>query len=172
LNYVNKYCKLGQRQSPIDIMNKYVEKDTDTKIEMEGTDITSGTIHYEDHELKVNYTGGKIIYKSNEEMSNWTLLQFHFHAPSEHRIDGKTYALEMHNVFTNDADNTQLLVVGIMWEEEDKASDDELIKSLDLENVLTNNTLEPIDDVPIKDFYSKINGKSKYNYKGSLTTPT
>jgi carbonic anhydrase len=40
------------------------------------------------------------------------LLQFHFHTPSEHRINGKEFPLEMHLVHRNPAG--ELMVVGVL----------------------------------------------------------
>lgn len=43
----------------------------------------------------------------------YTLLQFHFHAPSEHHINGKQYDLEAHFVHANKAG--ELAVVGLVF---------------------------------------------------------
>jgi len=123
-------------------------------------------------DIKVVNTDSKVYYRSREENSNWTLVQFHFHAPAEHHIDGQGFALGMHSVFSNDANSSQLLVVGVVFEEDSKTDDSEFIASLDLENLSGTSTNEPIDNVPMKDFYSSISKSPKYNYKGSLTTPT
>ena len=42
----------------------------------------------------------------------YTLLQFHYHAPSEHRIDGRSFPLELHLV-TRSASG-ELLVLGVL----------------------------------------------------------
>ena len=172
---------IGHRQSPIDIITKDVVNGTDTSITIEGNDIPSGILRYEgmsftikinvDDDIKVTNNDSKVYYRSREEISGWTLAQFHFHAPAEHHINGQGFALEMHSVFVNDANSTQLLVVGVVFEEDSKADDNEFIASLDLENVLVNPVNEIIDEVPMKDFYGSISKSQKYNYKGSLTTP-
>lgn len=41
---------------------------------------------------------------------DWELAQFHFHAPSEHLLDGTRFPMEMHLVFSDN--NNDLLVVG------------------------------------------------------------
>eukprot|EP00343_Euplotes_focardii_P001496 CAMPEP_0205803114 /NCGR_PEP_ID=MMETSP0205-20121125/5657_1 /ASSEMBLY_ACC=CAM_ASM_000278 /TAXON_ID=36767 /ORGANISM="Euplotes focardii, Strain TN1" /LENGTH=293 /DNA_ID=CAMNT_0053070647 /DNA_START=79 /DNA_END=957 /DNA_ORIENTATION=- len=139
---------------------------------MEGTDIASGNIHFDTDELKATTTSGKVMYKSKEEDSNWTLAQFHFHAPSEHYINNKSYGLEMHSVFTNDANTSQYLVVGIFFEEDTNESENEFITSLNVNTVTTSGQDYAITNVPLSNLYNSISGKSKYNYKGSLTTPT
>jgi carbonic anhydrase len=45
----------------------------------------------------------------------YTLDQFHFHAPSEHTIEGEVLALELH--FVNAADDGSLAVLGVMVRE-------------------------------------------------------
>ena len=42
----------------------------------------------------------------------WTLAQFHFHAPSEHTVDGTSYPLEVHLVHV-DAAGKPAVVVGV-----------------------------------------------------------
>lgn len=44
----------------------------------------------------------------------YRLKQFHFHAPSEHTLDGKRYPLEIH--FVNQSDDGNITVVGAMVE--------------------------------------------------------
>ena len=51
---------------------------------------------------------------------NYQLLQFHFHAPSEHTVDGKTYPLEFHFVHR---DSTGRLAVVGLFVKEGKAAD-------------------------------------------------
>jgi carbonic anhydrase len=41
-------------------------------------------------------------------------LQFHFHTPSEHTIDGRSYPLEMHLVHADD--QGRLAVLGVLFE--------------------------------------------------------
>lgn len=103
---------------------------------------------------------------------SYTLANFHFHAPSEHRINGKTYDLEMHSVFSLDGSViNDFLVLGIIFELDDNAANNTMISALDMENLTSTRPIEPITSVPLKDFYSSVSTKAKYNYKGSLTTP-
>ena len=44
----------------------------------------------------------------------YALKQFHMHTPSEHTVEGKAYAMELHLVHRNDAG--QLAVVGVLFE--------------------------------------------------------
>lgn len=75
---------------------------------------------------------------------NYTSLQFHFHANSEHTIDGKHYPLELH-IVTKNLDytaGTRLAVFGIFFEEtENKAEETTFFKKfLFPTHVTTNNS--------------------------------
>ena len=85
----------GLRQSPINIdTSKLTKENKDIKITATGIDITSGSIVGTNvNELKVTTSNGQIAYRSDSEQTTWDLAQFHFHAPSEHTIDGTQYAL-------------------------------------------------------------------------------
>ena len=89
-------CGSGIRQSPINIDTYNLDtSNEDIRITATGTDISSGSIsNANDYELKVSTTdSGQISYYSNSESTSWNIAQFHFHAPSEHTIDGTQYAL-------------------------------------------------------------------------------
>jgi carbonic anhydrase len=49
----------------------------------------------------------------------YELLQFHFHSPSEHTVDGKHLPIEMHLVRKNEAG--KLAVIGVFFEEGDES---------------------------------------------------
>ena len=71
--------------------------------------------------------------------------QFHFHAPSEHHVDGKRFALELHIVHTistadsyktsSDLLNRTLAVFGILFEVDDNSDPNPLIDALHFEDV-------------------------------------
>ena len=51
-----------------------------------------------------------------QEYQPYNLLQMHFHwRGSEHRINGKRYAAELHLVHVNQADPTKLAVLGFLF---------------------------------------------------------
>lgn len=77
----------------------------------------------------------------------------------------------MHSVFVNKKDPGQLLVVGLIYEMDREAEDDEFITSLALENLVTNPAEGHIENVPMENYYNKYSKTKMYNYKGSLTTP-
>ena len=103
-------CDEGMAQSPIDIADAS---------ELDLTDIafhyasTANNIFNNGHTIQVNVdAGSRIVYNGIA----YDLLQFHFHLPSEHTIDGVAAAMEIHFVH-QDANSGSLAVVGVMLEE-------------------------------------------------------
>ena len=85
-------CKSGSRQSPIDIRNPVV------------SDIEPIQFHYEDvplkvsnngHTIEVDYAPGSFILHGG---ARYELVQFHFHTPSEERINGRAFDMVAHLV--------------------------------------------------------------------------
>ena len=63
------------------------------------------------HTVQMNYTARSRFGRAGSTDA-WTLAQFHFHAPSEHTVDGTSYPLEMHLVHL-DAAGEPAVVVGV-----------------------------------------------------------
>ena len=90
---------------------------------------------------------------------------FHFHAPSEHTIEGKTYPFEMHIVHTIADDSIVKFthcVVGIFFEI--WKTDFEFVKCFDFKGL---NSIAKLD---LQSFI-KEGCNEFYMYKGSLTPP-
>ena len=103
-------CAAGKYQSPIDLVNPIPAK--------------LPPIIYEYHRtthLNVRNTGHTIEVASPEgnwikvEGRRYQLLQFHFHAPSEHTVAGKPFEMEAH--FVHKSEDGNLAVVGLLIEE-------------------------------------------------------
>jgi len=101
-------CDAGLTQSPIDISK---ENGTTSAIrtDYKGTNLD---LVNNGHTIQLNYSGGSKLYSDGQE---YDLLQLHFHAPSEHTVNGHHYPLEMHLV--HKAANGSLAVVAVMFEE-------------------------------------------------------
>src|SRR4029453_7494063 len=92
LDHAFATCKLGRVQSPIDIRGakaadlpaiKFNYKPSPLKV------IDNG------HTIQVNYAPGSSIDVGG---TRYELVQFHFHKPSEEKIDGKAHAMVVHLV--------------------------------------------------------------------------
>ena len=115
------------------------------------------------HTEQFNYDGGSSIVFGGE---TYDLLQFHFHTPSEHRVNGISYPMEVHLVHKNAATG-KLAVIGILFEE---GAENELLKKFTAhlpankdEKYEAADTYDVADLLPSSDGY--------YTYAGSLTTP-
>ncbi len=83
-------CGTGDRQSPIDIKSARPAALPALQI---AWGVQATTIANNGHTIQVNCGG--TLRRGNEI---YTLQQFHFHHPSEHRINGKVYQMEVHFV--------------------------------------------------------------------------
>ena len=96
----------------------------------------------------------------------YELLQFHFHAPSEHTVNGQFFDMEMHLVHRNEEGT--LAVVGVLIEpgDENPAFDPmwaQLPDAAGVTNSVENATVNASDLLPGE--------RQTYRYDGSLTTP-
>lgn len=152
-------CSSGTVQSPIDIQSATI------------ADLPALQFDYPAGALMIENTGyaGKVKAPEGGTLTvgddEYSLLQFHFHAPSEEKIAGRQYAADMHLVHANVAG--ELAVVGVLFEEgEANPVFESLLSALPAEAGSATDedySLEPASLLP---------GDSDYfTYQGSLTTP-
>ena len=110
----------------------------------------------EDGEFHLNFADGT--------KSVFSPLQFHFHAPSEHSVDGKLYDLEVHFVHLYKESGDLGAVIGIFFDKEEGG---------DYESEFLNNLWDGGDEVVIQveSFLRNVDFSEYWNYPGSLTTP-
>ena len=152
-------CKLGKMQSPIDIRGA-------KKVALPPLDLhyRKGSARVVDngHTVQVDLADGGFM---NVGGVPYKLVQFHFHAPSEERVEGKRYPMVAHLV--HKSDDGKLAVVAVLLKEgkadaalapvfaamsRDHGKAKALPAGLDVTGLL------PAD-------------KGYYRYTGSLTTP-
>jgi len=104
-------CALGKNQSPIDITG-FVEADLKPLKFTYSAGAQEIAIVNNGHTVQVNYAPGSSVSVDGREFE---LKQFHFHSPSENKIDGKQYPLESHLVHADKDGN--LAVVAVMFQE-------------------------------------------------------
>ncbi len=104
-------CKLGNQQSPINIETKNTAKAPLPAIRTSYTASEAELVN-NGHTIQINLSKGGSAALSN---GDYELLQFHFHTPSEEKIDGKAYPLVAHFVHKNNAD--KLAVIAVMFKE-------------------------------------------------------
>jgi len=69
------------------------------------------------HTIQQNVSPGSYLTITGRDV-RYELMQFHFHSPSEHKIDGRSFAMELH--FVHASEEGALAVVGVMIEEGDE----------------------------------------------------
>ncbi|MGE0372555.1 MAG: carbonic anhydrase [Gammaproteobacteria bacterium] len=101
-------CGSGRNQTPIDL-DAMIEAELapiEFRYQAAGHEVINNG-----HTIQVNFDSGSGIAIDGRQFD---LKQFHFHAPSENHIQGKSYALEGHLVHADKDGN--LAVVAVMFE--------------------------------------------------------
>ncbi len=152
-------CASGTRQSPIDIRDGL-------RLDLEPIrfDYLTSTIRVIDngHTVQVNVGGGSSLEVMGRRFE---LVQFHFHRPSEERVDGRRFDMVVHLVH-KDLDG-KLAVVAVLL---NRGAAQPLIQT-----VWNNLPLEKGMDQPVRapvDLNALLPERRDYfTYMGSLTTP-
>jgi len=106
-----RMCAEGRNQSPIDLVADVHAGLPELNFNYHSSplnELNSG------HTIQQNVQPGSYLTITGRDVK-YELLQFHFHSPSEHTINGKPYAMEMH--FVHKGKDGLLSVVGVMIEE-------------------------------------------------------
>jgi carbonic anhydrase len=109
LDQANAACKLSKEQSPINIDERHARKSPLAPL---GFNYVGGTAEVinNGHTVQVNLPGGSAL-KVGDDVAQ--LLQFHFHTPSEEKINGKNYPMVAH--FVHKTADGKLSVVGVLF---------------------------------------------------------
>lgn len=151
-------CADGSAQSPIAVDHPEDKPLPDLRF-----DYRSARVEIEDtgHTEQVNVEPGSSIVLDGV---TYRLVQFHYHAPSEHTVDGRTFPAEFH--FVHRADGGALAVVGLLA----RAGSDHPAWDPILEH-LPHRTDEPVT-VEALDLEALFPADlATTRYEGSLTTP-
>jgi carbonic anhydrase len=153
-------CKTGHRQSPIDIRNAAKADLPAIVFQYKSSPLD---IIDNGHTVLVKYAPGSFIRVGDKQ---YELKQFHFHRPSEEKINGKTYDMVVHLVHADAQGN--LVVVAVLLQ---VGAQNQLAHQL-WSAVPAEKDKEVVhEDIPID-----VNGilpaeKGYYTFQGSLTTP-
>jgi carbonic anhydrase len=155
-------CGTGTAQSPIDIQDAVAKKSDLPPIVF---DYKPSPLKIIDngHTIQVNYAPGSSI---TVEGKKYELVQFHFHKPSEERINGRTYDMVAHLVHKDQDGNLAVVAVLLkiggankmiqtLWDALPRKKDEEEVKSVEV---------NAADLLPA-------NKSAYYTFTGSLTTP-
>ncbi|WP_348696412.1 carbonic anhydrase family protein [Duganella fentianensis] len=152
-------CSTGNRQSPIDIRDGM-------KVELEQITFdyhpSSFNVTDNGHTVQVMVGGGNFITVQNRM---YELIQFHFHRPSEERVNGKGYEMVMHLVH-KDGEGKLAVIALLMERGRPQPVIQTVWNNLPLEKLDTmapSSVIDPIDLIPARRDY--------FTFMGSLTTP-
>jgi carbonic anhydrase len=152
-------CGAGLNQSPINITHSL-----HANLPPLNPSYTTNSVDVLDngHTIQINMAPGSTF---SIEGQTFELKQFHFHAPSENHIEGKSFALEGH--FVNVDKNGHIAVIALMFEEGKS--------NATLEKIWSNMPSHAGEDKKLE--LVKIaqellpEDKHYYRFNGSLTTP-
>jgi carbonic anhydrase len=153
-------CKLGKHQSPINIHGAKTEELPAIEFHYQASPLA---VIDNGHTIQVNYAPGSWIDIGG---ARYDLVQFHFHKPSEEKIDGKAHAMVAHLVHKN-AEGKLAVVAVLLDVGSANAMIDSIWKNLPKEKekqVLVADTTVDASALLPKDH-------GYYTFQGSLTTP-
>jgi carbonic anhydrase len=103
-------CKTGKLQSPINISQSSAQKAPLPPIEFQYSPTFLKIVNTGHTTQIIPDKGGQIVIGGD----TYSLMQYHFHAPSEEQIDGKSFAMGAHFVHQNA--NGKIAVVTVLFE--------------------------------------------------------
>lgn len=153
-------CKTGHRQSPINIRHARKADLPALRFDYKPSPLR---IIDNGHTIMVNYAPGSFLSVAGKQ---YELKQFHFHRPSEEKINGKAFDMTVHLVHT-DAEG-KLAVVAVLLR---KGDDNPLVRELwnDLPKQKEKEAI--FDQVQIDVSRILPADRTYYTFSGSLTTP-
>ena len=102
-------CANGKQQSPIDITG--YEPGELGAISFSLGEEEAATLHNDGRQVRTEYVSGNTSTLGGREFH---LKSAHFHSPSEHLVDGKSFPAELHLVHADSQGN--LAVVGVLFD--------------------------------------------------------
>jgi carbonic anhydrase len=112
-------CAEGSEQSPIDLTNAV--GGALERVEIRTPSLAQVTVLNQEHvfgaldnghTIQINAATGETLTVGDQ---SYALVQFHFHAPSEHTVDGEHYPMEMHIIHSST--DGKIAVIGVFIEE-------------------------------------------------------
>jgi len=152
-------CDSGVNQSPINITETI---DASLPVLAINYQASRVSVVNNGHTVQANIKGENTF---TNDAGIFDLKQFHFHAPSENTIDGKSFPLEVH--FVHADDNGRLSVIGVMFE---YGAENSTLAKLWQKMPSKTGAIQPLHElVNSSDLLPA--SADYYRFNGSLTTP-
>lgn len=176
-NWIDE-CKIGSEQSPININTlKSVSIDIEEDHYRMGIVFNSSNLTSENENLILTYKAygnwSTLTIDDNGTLLTFDGLQFHFHSPSEHTINGDFYDAEIHfvHILRQNENNTinltrNLAVLGVFFQISESAGNHRFFEEYDPTafGEFELNMSEVLGEQIIEN-------EKYFTYEGSLTTP-
>jgi carbonic anhydrase len=153
-------CQAGQEQSPIDLAQ--ASSTAMPALAFDYRPATARVVH-KNLTLQVDLEPGSSLRIGDEA---YTLRQFHFHTPSEHRVAGREYPMELHLV--HEGAQGQLAVVGVLIDSGEESAALEPVWALLPERA---GEEWPVAGLPFDAVELLPAARAYFRYAGSLTVP-
>ncbi|KAK1702655.1 carbonic anhydrase [Colletotrichum lupini] len=174
-NNQSSKCATGAWQSPINLNDTSATLVAGTSLIFDVPNLPHGAV-FENlgSTLEVVAENGTLTRRGRK----FHLRQFHFHTPSEHRVDSEYFPMEVHFVF--EADEQQLKnstgpsnsVVGFLIEVDNSAPSPFLANVFaHLDEVKEPGSHAETEELDFGELKRLLEGSDVYQYDGSLTTP-
>ncbi|KAF9962301.1 hypothetical protein BGZ70_008077 [Mortierella alpina] len=175
-------CGKGQKQSPIDIAvgAPDVKLQNAAFAKLNYQPLQNVLCGYSGHSVECKWNTTQPAVENSLKIKNKTynLKSFHFHTPSEHRVDDHFFEAELHLVHQTDTPDKALAVVGVLLEvtaEENPFFNwitvlaDKVTGQSKSGKEKVKHTVDRIDFKPLLNDTG--NFTPRWEYEGSLTTP-
>uniref|UniRef100_A0A453T981 Carbonic anhydrase n=1 Tax=Aegilops tauschii subsp. strangulata TaxID=200361 RepID=A0A453T981_AEGTS len=158
-------CGTGRMQSPIHLSDRRASRAPHLGYLITAYAPAKASIVNRGHDIAVMFHGDAGSLWINDTL--YHLSQVHWHSPSEHRLNGRRYSLELHMVHLS-AEN-KAAVIGLLY---DIGSPDDFLHKLEPYLRRMADMKEKEEKVGVVDpWVARGDGEAYYRYMGSLTTP-
>ncbi|KAI9150676.1 Alpha carbonic anhydrase 1, chloroplastic [Paramyrothecium foliicola] len=163
----NSLCAVGKNQSPINLDSK-ISTVAGSTFNFKVDSYPRGAELQNLGSTVQVHLNGSVIVKNK----SYSLVQFHYHTPSEHHLLKEHYPLEVHFVFQ--AADAALAVIGFMIDVAigaERTSPSLMASLAKLKDIPNRGDTVQTGALNFSDLISRINTSNVYSYDGSLTTP-
>ncbi|CAL5387429.1 unnamed protein product [Camellia sinensis] len=160
-------CSNGKAQSPIDIVKNKVVRNKNLKPLRREYYPANATLVNHGYNVGVVFGNAGVLILNGK---NYSLLQMHWHSPSEHKVNGVTFDVELHLVHM--ASDGSLAVIAILYKIGD--ADPIIAKIQSKLAELAKEVFTNQDQIAVGTYDTwklRRNTRKYYRYVGSLTTP-
>jgi carbonic anhydrase len=152
-------CENGSQQSPINIHLPHHRENSETIVFHYNPTQINGTNN--GHTLQVDFRSQSGVHVNDRA---YHLRQFHFHEPSEHQVEGRSYPMELHLVHQDPQGH--IVVVAVFME---VGPENALLTTIFNRIPQSGQSMESERQFNVKDLLPT--NTHHYAYRGSLTTP-